>query len=239
MRMSYRRHPAGDFPARRRSRTGVLQLRLRAPEARHSLWQTQRPAGSPRHHPRAITPATIPSAATVAYAAPANLHEIVFPITDNENTLIIPNVQSIATTYGIGAPWVIAIYAIAASNAIGTGKNAPASATSTIPKMLACPTIACGGSISITSAPSTAPRIISGNAARNTYQKLFAYERATLTSACHQLSATGMSIGHTYIFSSSRDASAGANTKIKNSTVASFNTATFPGNNANVITSTT
>jgi hypothetical protein len=51
-----------------------------------------------RHQPRAITPATMPSAATVAYAAPANLHEIVFPSTDNENTLMIPNVQRIATT---------------------------------------------------------------------------------------------------------------------------------------------
>src|SRR5712671_3016166 len=191
------------------------------------------------HQPRAITPATTASAATVAYAAPANLHEIVFPSTESENTLTIPNVQRIATTYGIGAPWVIAMYAIATSNAIGTGKNAPTSATSTIPPMLACAIIVCGGNNSITSAPSTAPRIINGNATRKTYQKLFPYDRATLTIACHQLSATGMSIGHTYDFSSSREAAAGANTKIKNSTVANFNTATFAGNNANVIASTT
>src|SRR5258708_38989249 len=61
------------------------------------------------HQPRAITPATTASAATVAYAAPANLHEIVFPSTESENTLMIPNVQRMATTYGIGAPWVIAM----------------------------------------------------------------------------------------------------------------------------------
>src|SRR6266481_4058721 len=55
----------------------------------------------------------------------------------------------------------------------------------------------------------------------------------------HQLSATRMSIGQAYVFSSSREAAAGANTKIINSTVANFNTATFAGNNANVIASTT
>src|SRR5882724_1932041 len=147
------------------------------------------------HQPRAISPATIPSAATVAYTAPANLHEIVFPSTDNENTLMIPNVQRIASTYGIGAPWVIAMYAMATSNAIGTGRNAPTSATRTIPPMLACAIIACGGNSSITNAPSTAPRIINGNATRKTYQKLFPYDRTTLTIACHQLSAIGMSIG--------------------------------------------
>src|SRR5882724_3394648 len=133
------------------------------------------------HQPRAITPATIPSAATVAYVAPANLHEIVFPNTDSKNTLMIPSVYRIATTYGSGAPCVIAMYAIATSNAIGTGKNAPTSATNTIPPMLACVMMACGGSHSITSAPSTAPRIISGNATRNTYHKLFPYNRTTFT----------------------------------------------------------
>src|SRR4029077_5201714 len=130
----------------------------------------------------------------MAYAAPANLHEIVLPRTDSENTLIIPSVHRIATTYGIGAPCVIAMYAIATSNAIGTGRNAPTSATSTIPPMLACAMMACGGSHSITRAPSTAPRIISGNATRNTYQKLFAYDRVTFARARLQLSATGMSI---------------------------------------------
>src|SRR5258708_21997425 len=105
--------------------------------------------------------------------------------------------------------------------------------------MLTCAIIACGGNNSITSAPSAAPKIINGKATRKTYQKLFPYDRATLTIACHQLSAIGMSIGHTYDFSSSREAAAGANTKIKNSTVANFNTATLAGNNANVIASTT
>src|SRR4029077_14658884 len=137
----------------------------------------------------------------------------------------------------IGAPCVIAMYAMATSNAIGTGKNAPSSASSTIPPMLACAMIACGGNSSITNAPSTAPKIISGNATRKTYQKLFAYDRTTLTTACHQLSAIGMSIGHTYDLSSSPEAAAGANTKIKNSTVVSFNKATFAGNKAKVIAS--
>src|SRR6266446_484724 len=131
------------------------------------------PQSAANHHqPRAIRPATIPSAATVAYVAPANLHEIVFPSTESENTLIIPSVQRIATTYGIGAPCVIAMYAIATSNAIGTGKNAP------------------------TSAPITAPIIISGNATRNTYQKLFPYDPTTFIIACRQLSSIGISIGH-------------------------------------------
>src|SRR6266436_3450244 len=148
------------------------------------------------HQPRAISPATMPSAATVAYVAPANLHEIVFPSTESENTLIIPSVQRIATTYGIGAPCVIAMYAIATSNAIGTGKNAPTSATITIPPTLACVMTACGGSHSITSAPSTAPIIISGNATRNTYHKLFPYDPTTFIIACRQLSSIGISIGH-------------------------------------------
>src|SRR5229473_3460795 len=124
---------------------------------------------------------------------------------------------------------------MATSNAIGTGKNAPTSATSTIPPMLACEMMACGGNNSITSAP----RSINGNATRKTYQKLFPYDRTTPTIACHQLSATGISIGQLTVFSSSREAAAGANTKIKNSTVASFNNATFAGNNAKVIASTT
>src|SRR5713226_8328717 len=128
---------------------------------------------------------------------------------------------------------------MATSNAIGTGKNAPTSATSTIPPMLACEMMACGGNNSITSAPSTAPKIINGNATRKTYQKLFPYDRTTLTIACHQLSATRISIGQPYVFSSPRDAPAGANTNIKDSTVASFNSATFAGNNAKAIASTT
>src|SRR5260370_40434589 len=49
----------------------------------------------------------------------------------------------------------------------------------------------------------------------------------------------GMSIGPVQPFSPSPDTAAGANTKIKNNTVASFNNATLAGNNANVIASTT
>src|SRR5713101_7337130 len=128
---------------------------------------------------------------------------------------------------------------MATSNAIGTGKNAPTSATSTIPPMLACEMMACGGNNSITSAPSSAPKIINGNATRKTYQKLFPYDRTTPTIACHQLSATGISIGQLYVFSSSREAAAGANTKIKNSTVASSNNSASTGNNTKVTASTT
>src|SRR6267142_489840 len=133
------------------------------------------------------------------------------------------------------------MYAIATSNAIGTGKNALTNATKIIPPTVTCATSACCGNSSIASATSIAAKIISGNATRNTYQKLFAYDFKTPTIACPQVSEAGISIGQTYPSAASffREAIIGANTKIKNATVAIFKTATGSGNSANVIASTT
>ena len=51
-------------------------------------------------HPsvRATKPATVPSAATVAYAVAAIFQEMVLPTTERENTLMMPRVQRIVTT---------------------------------------------------------------------------------------------------------------------------------------------
>src|SRR5882672_261142 len=130
---------------------------------------------------------------------------------------------------------------MATSNAIGTGKNAEINATTTIPMTLTGRTSTCCGRSSTTTAPRTAARIISGKATRNTLQKLFAYERAVSTRACPQVSDPGTSIAKLTIGSgpaSPRDI-AGTNTKIRNRTVASFNSASDNGKSVKVMASTT
>ena len=58
------------------------------------------PTNVKEDHPnvRATKPATVPSAATVAYAAAAIFQEMVLPTTERENTLMMPRVQRIVTT---------------------------------------------------------------------------------------------------------------------------------------------
>src|SRR5436190_2366826 len=130
---------------------------------------------------------------------------------------------------------------MATSNAIGTGRNAETSATSKIPPTVTCATSAFAGSNSTTTAPSTAASIISGNATRNTYQKLLAYDRAVLSKASRQVSETAKPIGHDASAGCdcSRDAASGTKTRIRNRTVASLSNATEAGNSAKVIARTT
>src|SRR5882672_6041605 len=132
------------------------------------------------------------------------------------------------------------MYAIATSKAIGTGRNALTSATKTIPPSVTCAVKAFCGNSSIARAPRIAPRVINGNATRNTYQKLVAYDFMTPQIACPHVSDTGIWIGQEYPSAVSFfDAINGANTKIRNATVANFKIATGAGNSANVIASTT
>jgi hypothetical protein len=93
-----------------------------------------------------------------------------------------------------GTPLVIAMYAIATSNAIGPGRNALTSATRRIPPIVTGAKRSCAGRTSITNAPSSAARI-SGKATRKTYQKPLTKERAVLLSACAQVSVAGNSMG--------------------------------------------
>src|SRR5450755_1057276 len=99
----------------------------------------------------------------------------------------------------------------------------------------------CAGISSTAKAPSTAARIISGNARRKMIQKLLAYERTTAIRASPHVSAMGTSITQLTIGpgTASRGDMAGTKTSIKNSTVANFNKASGRGNNAQVIASTT
>src|SRR5260370_38209756 len=85
---------------------------------------------------------------------------------------------------------------MATSKAMGTGRNAATRATRRMPPMVTWATSAWGGKSSTTNAPRMAARIISGRATRATYQKLLAKERATPATACGQVSAEGISIGH-------------------------------------------
>src|SRR3982750_3797467 len=135
------------------------------------------------------------------------------------------------------------MYAIATSDAIGTGRKAEITATTTIPITLTGRTRDCCGISSITTAPSAAARIINGKATRNTVQKLFTYERTVSA-----IASPHVSLGATLIarLSSaigcrpeSRPDIAGTNRKIRNSTLASFKIASDSGNNVNVIASTT
>src|ERR1700675_1492441 len=93
----------------------------------------------------------------------------------------------------------------------------------------------------MTSAPRTAARIINGKATRKTYQKLFAKERAVEASACVQPSETGISMGQATAGAEAprREATAGANTKIRNRTVASLSSAIGAGKSAKVMATTT
>src|SRR5580692_3725987 len=129
---------------------------------------------------------------------------------------------------------------MATSNAIGTGRNAPTRATRTIPPMVASAMSASAGRSSITNAPRTAAKIMSGKATRKTYQKLLRYERVVETRAWPQVWETGISIGQTYgAMAPRREAVAGAKTKIRKRTVASFRRAMGTGKSANVMARTT
>src|SRR5712671_507 len=100
------------------------------------------------------------------------------------------------TTYGSATPRDIATYAITTSNAIGTGKNVPASATSKIPPIVAGACSPLCGIVSTASAPSTAANTISGKPTRATYQKLFAYDFAVVPRACDHVADADTSIAH-------------------------------------------
>src|SRR5580704_8676804 len=129
---------------------------------------------------------------------------------------------------------------MATSKAMGTGRNAPTRATRTMPPMVVWAMRACAGRSSTTSAPRIAARIISGKATRKTYQKLLKKERMVETSACAQVSETGISMGHTKAAEFSwRDATAGAKTMIRKRTVASLRRAIGAGKSANVMARTT
>jgi len=73
-----------------------------------------------------------------------------------------PSVHNKVTTYGIGTPRLMRTNAAATSNAIGTGRNVPTSATSTMPGRLTWTGRFCAGNNSATNAPSNAARIING-----------------------------------------------------------------------------
>jgi hypothetical protein len=85
------------------------------------------------------------NSAQFAYPAVATLDGL--PTIASEYTLTIPSGQD-RYHIGQGTPRAIAMYAIATSNAIGTGKNAPTSATSTIPPRVTCAVSACCGTSS-------------------------------------------------------------------------------------------
>src|ERR1700739_2695562 len=130
---------------------------------------------------------------------------------------------------------------MATSKAMGTGRNAAMRATRRMPPRVTGAMSACGGRRSTTSAPRTAARIISGSATRATYQKLLRKELATPVAACGQVSAEGISIGHVTAASADfcREATAGAKTRIRKRTVASFISATEMGKSVKVIARTT
>src|SRR5215472_1425683 len=130
---------------------------------------------------------------------------------------------------------------MATSKAMGTGKNALTSATKTMPIVVTWVTSACAGRSSITTAPRTAARIISGKATRKTYQKLLPKDRTVENSACVQVSETEISMGQTTASAAFlwRLATSGAKTKMRKSTVASLSNATDAGKSAKVIASTT
>src|SRR5882762_3858111 len=73
-----------------------------------------------------------------------------------------PSVHRSVTTYGKGTLRVVRMKAAATSKAIGTGRNVPASATSTIPNKVTWVGMFCAGITSATHAPSNAARIMNG-----------------------------------------------------------------------------
>src|SRR6266849_3868888 len=103
---------------------------------------------------------------------------------------------------------------MATAKAMRTGRNAATRATRRMPPIVACAISAWGGRSSMTSAPRMAARIINGKATRKAYQKLFAKERAGETSACVQVSETGISMGQATAGAEAagREATAGAKT---------------------------
>src|SRR5258706_14331769 len=117
---------------------------------------------------------------------------------------------------------------MATSKAMGTGRNAATRATRRMPPMVTWATSAWGGKSSTTNAPRMAARIISGRATRGTYQKLLAKERAAPTTACGQVSAEGISMGHGMAVSCGfwREGTAGATTKTRERTAASLRSGT-------------
>src|ERR1019366_5500248 len=108
------------------------------------------------------TPARIPNTTTVPYIFAALCHDKVFPRINAEYTLNTPSVHSKVTTYGSGTPRVINTNATATSNAIGTGKNVPTSATATIPRIVTCTAKLVAGNNSAAVAPKRAATIING-----------------------------------------------------------------------------
>src|SRR5260221_11554008 len=131
----------------------------------------------------------------------------------------------------------MAMYAMATSKAMGTGKNAATRATRKMPLRVTGAMSACGGRSSTTSAPRTAPRPISGSATRATYQKLFRNERETPMAACGQVCAEWISMGQVTAASADfcREAIAGAKTRIRKRTVASLMSAMETGKTVEVI----
>src|SRR5580700_10655365 len=110
---------------------------------------------------------------------------------------------------------------MATSKAMGTGRKAPTRATKRMPPMVAWAKSACAGRSSMTRAPRTAERIISGKATRKMYQKLFRKERMLETSACDHVSESGTSIGQRMEGADllRREATAGAKTNTRKRTV--------------------
>src|SRR5580700_7760172 len=130
---------------------------------------------------------------------------------------------------------------MATSKAIGTGKKAPTRATKRMPPMVAWAMSACAGRSSMTRAPRTAARIISGKATRKTYQKLFRKERMVEARACDHVPESGTSMGQMMEGADllRREATTGAKTKTRKRTVASLSTAIETGKSAKVMARTT
>src|SRR5437016_6884128 len=125
--------------------------------------------------------------------------------------------------------------AAATSNAIGTGRNAPATATRTMPKKLTCVGIACDGINSATIAPSNAARIMRG--------MVVAARRARFLRYCLTVPAAGTSqpTDWTWHWSSTglvSPTSQGTDTSNRIGTATRTN-ATSGGNSANTMVSTT
>src|ERR1700730_7781685 len=135
----------------------------------------------------------------------------------------------------------MAMYAMATSKAIGTGRNAPTRATRTMPPSVTCAMRAGGGRSSMTRAPRTAASIINGKATRKTYQKLLRKDRAVETNAWRQVSKTSIPMEQARAEAEPgwREATAGAKTKMRKRTVASLSSATEAGKSAKVMERTT
>src|SRR5271169_4392082 len=130
---------------------------------------------------------------------------------------------------------------MATSKAMGTGRNDATRATRIMPPMVTGAMRTWAGRSSMTRAPRMAARIIKGKATRKTYQKLLAKERTVETSACDQVSETGISMGQATAGAEApwREATAGAKTKMRKRTVASLSRAMEAGKSAKVMATTT